>query len=205
MPHPDTTFHGLRVSWAWGVVLTYLADEKKIRFKINSARRTKADQLEMIRKHGIYNASSNPHGAAPYSPNAPHVSEGRQNHALDIDSSGDGENRVQRALHSMGVEAINNVVTEAWHLYVPNEHDLIALAERLQSKMFPRLYKGVINRSATTELQKLLRMKGYKSVRVNGKYDLATRLAVRRYQRKKGLTTTSKSHVTEKTWRSLRG
>lgn len=67
----------------------------------------------------------------------------------------------------------------------------------------PIIKKGSTNRSAIRTLQKLLRGVGYKSVSVNGKYDLRSRIAVRRFQRKHKLHVDGV--VGARTWQELRG
>ncbi len=73
-------FKGRRVS---GSVYTILMEaERRLASRggvpLNSRKRTRADQERLIREQGVYNSVTNPHGAALYSPNAPHVWEGRE-------------------------------------------------------------------------------------------------------------------------------
>ena len=66
----------------------------------------------------------------------------------------------------------------------------------------PIIKKGSTKREAIRTLQKLLRSVGYKSVSVNGKYDLRSRIAVRRFQRKHKLPVDGV--VGARTWAALR-
>lgn len=66
----------------------------------------------------------------------------------------------------------------------------------------PIIKKGSTQREAIRTLQKLLRAVGYKSVSVNGKYDLRSRIAVRRFQRKHKLPVDGV--VGARTWAALR-
>lgn len=129
---PDTTFQGHRVSQAWGVVLPVVAE--RVRFRLNSGRRTKAEQEHLVAQKGVW-SQSNPTGAAAYSPSAPHVRAGREDHALDIDTNvGDGEAGVQRELARLGLRTENEIGAEPWHLEAVSEAALLALAARLQRR-----------------------------------------------------------------------
>ena len=66
----------------------------------------------------------------------------------------------------------------------------------------PIIKKGSTLRDPIRALQKLLRAVGYKSVSVNGKYDLRSRIAVRRFQRKHKLPVDGV--VGARTWAALR-
>lgn len=66
----------------------------------------------------------------------------------------------------------------------------------------PIIRKGSTLRDAIRTLQKLLRGAGYKSVSVNGRYDLRSRIAVRRFQRKHHLV--ADGVVGYATWSKLR-
>lgn len=66
----------------------------------------------------------------------------------------------------------------------------------------PVIRKGTTLHSDVKKLQRLLRAVGYKSVSVNGRYDLRSRIAVRRFQRKHHLPIDGV--VGARTWSSLR-
>jgi hypothetical protein len=67
----------------------------------------------------------------------------------------------------------------------------------------PTLRKGMTpNRKAVTRLQHLLRAAHVADTPLNGKYDVATRLAVKRFQRKHNITP-DLATVQERTWKAL--
>lgn len=118
-------FQGKRVSRTWGRILR-AANRHGVKFTLNDGQRTMADQRQRVRDHGLW-SPSNPTGAAQPSPTAPHVREGHENHALDVSTLDGGETRLQNWLNSQGLNAINTVSTEAWHLEVLDEAALIRL------------------------------------------------------------------------------
>jgi N-acetylmuramoyl-L-alanine amidase/Putative peptidoglycan binding domain len=68
----------------------------------------------------------------------------------------------------------------------------------------PTLFKGMSpNREAVTRLQKLLRGANVADTPLNGKYDEATRVAVKRFQRKHDIPTDDQATVGPKTWKAL--
>ena len=68
---PDNRFDGKKVSTAWDVVLTH-ARRMGVQFRLNSGRRTMAEQRALVKAKGLW-SSSNPHGAARPMPWAPPV------------------------------------------------------------------------------------------------------------------------------------
>lgn len=102
------------VSAKWLVVLVAAADAG-VNFRINSGQRTMAQQWR------LYNAYLGGSGvlAAYPSLRAPHIRT--PNHAIDVDSWNDGENKLQAWLRSEGVTARNTVATESWHLELTDE------------------------------------------------------------------------------------
>ncbi len=66
----------------------------------------------------------------------------------------------------------------------------------------PVIRKGSVLRDDIRRLQKLLRAVGYRSVIVNGRYDILSRIAVRKFQRKHNLT--ADGVVGPRTWAALR-
>lgn len=126
------TFNGKRVSGAWKTILDE-AWAQGVRFQLNSGQRTMAEQQALYAQNMSNGAPrpGRPLTAYP-NPSAPHIKRGRQNHALDIDSGGNGENELQAWLRRRGVNAINNVPSEAWHLDPVNEGDLLRLAEKIR-------------------------------------------------------------------------
>ena len=122
-------FQGKRVSRPWAVVLRAYENHPKRHIQLNSGRRTMGEQQHLVDTLGLYHPVTNPDGAAAPNPDAPHIWRGRVNHALDIDQwVGDGEQDFQDWLNSKGVRAINNVITEGWHLFVPDAQELRELA-----------------------------------------------------------------------------
>lgn len=198
----DKTFKGNRVSDSWYVILTEAA--KHVAFVLNSGRRTRAEQEALIRQKGVW-SPRNPTGAAAYSPSAPHIREGREDHALDVDTGGGGNARLSKWLASQGLTVDHEIGAEPWHTEARSEQALRALAARIRAdNADPVLVKGRINTAATRRLQTMLRGRGYKSVRINGKYDLVTRAAVRKFQRAHKIPVTNDSRVGPATWKALR-
>lgn len=118
-------FQGKRVSRAWRTVLTEA--DRHIDFQLNSGRRTMREQWALWR---AYRAGRGNLAAFP-SPFAPHIRKGFPNHALDVDSWNDGENKLQRWLRRHGAPATNTVVGEAWHLEAPLR-GLLKLTRRIR-------------------------------------------------------------------------
>lgn len=68
----------------------------------------------------------------------------------------------------------------------------------------PTLTKGMTpNREAVTRLQRLLRGANVQDTPLNGKYDVETRTAVKRFQRKHNIPTDDQATVDDRTWRVL--
>lgn len=124
-------YHGKRVSRQWRIVLNE-AERDGVLFTVNSGRRTMAEQWRLVRQKGVW-SPSNPHGAARPAPWAPHIRVGRQDHALDIDTGGGGETRLQGWLVKHHAAAVNTVPGEPWHLEVPRGQ-LRKLARRIAKR-----------------------------------------------------------------------
>lgn len=125
-------FQGKRVSPAWKTVLDQ-AVRDGISFQLNSGQRTMAEQQALYNQNmsGGRPRPGRPLTAVP-DPGAPHIKAGHQNHALDVDSVGNGENELQAWLRRHGVEAVNNVPGEPWHLDPVVERDLMLLASKIR-------------------------------------------------------------------------
>ena len=137
------------------------------------------------------------------SPNAPHIRVGRIDHAIDVNSLDGGETRLQRWLEEQSCRPSNPVRGEAWHMEL-TATQLRRLAARLDVDDTPPLRKGMKpNRAAVRRLQKWLRALNVK-VPLNGRYDLATRAGVKRWQRRNGIPTDSNATVGDVTWRKLK-
>jgi hypothetical protein len=199
MARNDSTFQDKRVSHSWRVVL--LEASKRVDFRLNSGRRTMAEQWYLYRNRGRPGFAKI---VAFPNPNAPHIKVGRQNHSLDVDTGvGDGEQALERELERLGLVIINDVAGEPWHQTEQSEARLIAVAARIAKvPVNATLKKGVVNPDAVTALQRLLRAAGMNRVPLNGKYDLRTRQAVRRYRKKHGMEVNS--NVDAHFWKRLR-
>ncbi len=204
----DGLFQGKNVSDEWDVVLTDAA--KRVSFRLNSGRRTMREQAALFAQNMVRPGvprPGRPMTAVP-NPNAPHIMVGRPNHSLDVDTAvGDGEQTLERELERMGLVIINDVAGEAWHQTERDARRLRRVAGRIEAANTdptPTLTKGMPpNRKAVTRLQRLLRGSGVTGVPLNGKYDFATRLAVKRFQRKHAIPTDPKATVGDKTWALL--
>lgn len=79
-------------------------------------------------------------------------------------------------------KACSDAPSEWWHVKF-NPHCTHATWRPSHAVSLPTLRKGTGHSGYVKKLQRLLRHKGFKTVRVNGHYDLATRRAVRRIQK----------------------
>lgn len=126
------TFQGKNVSDDWEVVLE-AAWEDGVRFALNSGRRTRAEQERLIREKGVW-SPSNQTGAAAYSAQAPHIREGLDAHALDVDvEDHNGNARLMAWLRKRGVYARRPIAAEPWHMEI-SEDALHRLAKALRWK-----------------------------------------------------------------------
>jgi len=127
-------FQGKRVSPAWKTILDE-AVKDGVRFQLNSGQRTMAEQQALYDQNmsGGVPRPGRPLTARP-SPTAPHIKQGHQNHALDVDDVGNGENELQAWLKRRGVNAVNNVSSEAWHLDPVVEAELLRLAAKIKAE-----------------------------------------------------------------------
>lgn len=118
-------FDGHAVSKPWHIVLKHLR-KAGFNFHINDGRRSLALQRRRVQEHGLYNAKTNPTGAARPSLAAPHINFGRANHALDADNAAG----LCEALNARGVRCTRPMAAEPWHLQV-DRGDLIRYANRI--------------------------------------------------------------------------
>jgi hypothetical protein len=128
---PDNRFDGKPVSRDWDFTLTH-ARRMGVHFRLDSGRRTMADQWRLVREKGVW-SPSNPHGAARPTPWAPHIRVGLQAHSIDVNSLDGGENRLQRFLEREGLHPVNDVPGESWHMTV-GERELRAYAKWVRAR-----------------------------------------------------------------------
>ena len=119
---------GQPVSKPWHIVLTHYR-RKGGRFRVNSGRRTIADQWRLYR---LYKSGRGNLAAYPQ-PGAPHINYGRANHAIDVDATAGGAERMVEWLRGKGVYATRPVPGEPWHIQVPNDQ-LKRFAARIERK-----------------------------------------------------------------------
>lgn len=107
------TFDGEQVSAQWFTVLTS-ARNAGVRFRLNEGHRTFARQKYFwdgwqARRPGFARA-------APPTHNAPHIRTGRIDHAVDIESTDGGAQRLIRWMQKNGLRAVLTVRGEPWHI-----------------------------------------------------------------------------------------
>lgn len=123
---------GQPVSKPWHTVLTHY---RRVggRFTVNSGRRTLRDQWRLYRlyKSGRGNLAAYPN------PGAPHINYGRANHAIDVEATTGGADRMVKWLRGKGVHATRPVSGEPWHIQVPNDQ-LKRLAASIERKRAQR-------------------------------------------------------------------
>lgn len=125
-------FDGHRVSEPWFQVLT-AARGDGVRFRLNSGRRTMAEQQRL---YDLYRAGRGALAAVPNA-RAPHIREGRDDHALDVDMYwGDGIAGLRRWLLAHRVATSLTVPGEGWHLEADSAAALRAAAERLRAPRY---------------------------------------------------------------------
>lgn len=119
------------VSGEWFVLLWDIAHHDHVAFNVNEGHRTMARQQQLVNELGLYNSQTNPHGAAAPSDHAPHIKTGHPDHAIDFDNAAG----VDAAAHKRGVELLNTVSTESWHLE-PNPAQLYAYWKKNHKRVF---------------------------------------------------------------------
>jgi hypothetical protein len=190
----DTWYANRRVSGSWALVLT--AAHKVTSFRLNSGRRTMSEQW--------YFYTHQPPPAAYPNANAPHIRVGSEAHALDIASTDGGVYRLAAVLRRWGAYPRWTVPGESWHIEV-TAPELATLTKRFRSPG-PRTLRRGAHGATVKRLQRILRARGFKTVPAPGKrghgyYGRTSRSAVRRIQRKHGLTVDGV--VGPKTWQLL--
>ena len=111
-------YQGKRVSKYWRVVLL-AAQDAGVKFQLNSGQRTLAEQQNLVNRLGVW-SPSNRKGAARPNRNAPHIRQGQQHHALDVDTfaQSNGNARLAAWLRSEGIKVMYTVPGEPWHMEV---------------------------------------------------------------------------------------
>ncbi len=123
---------GQPVSKPWHTVLTSYRRTGG-RFRVNSGRRTIADQWRLYR---LYRSGRGNLAAYPQ-PGAPHIRYGRAHHAIDVDAfayrtaRSTAPQRMVRWLNASGVRASRPVHGEPWHIEV-DRGDLLRFARELE-------------------------------------------------------------------------
>lgn len=176
----DTYFRGKRVSGSWAVVLNRAG--RVTSFRLNSGRRTIQEQW--------YFYNNQPPPAAYPNPRAPHIDQGNESHALDVNQTDHGVYRLAAVLRRWGMIARWTVRGEPWHIEVA-EGELRAAARRFR-RSGPRTVKRHSSGKTVRRLQRILRARGFKSVpgrgqKGHGYFGRTTASAVKRVQRKHGL------------------
>lgn len=93
---------------------------------LNEGRRTMAEQQHFF--------DNQPPLAAKPSPNAPHIWEGRENHALDANSHNGAAKRLANFYESQGVDVVFNVPGEDWHFQPTSEEQLARAADKIRKQ-----------------------------------------------------------------------
>lgn len=133
-------YYGKRLSKPWNTILRR-ADKVGVKFRLNSGRRTMAEQWRLYR---LYRAGRGNLAAFP-SPTAPHIRVGRVDHAIDVDSLDGGETRLQNWLRKHGVRVTNPVRGESWHMEAPAS-DLRRFAKQIRKERAARRRRRIRRR-----------------------------------------------------------
>lgn len=111
---------------------------------VNDAHRSMALQAQRVREHGEW-SPANPTGAAPPTPAAPHIRVGREDHALDVQTTAIG--RFMAWLAGNGVPTHRPVLeatdTEPWHMEALTEGELIHFGRACEEDERPPRYTAL--------------------------------------------------------------
>lgn len=144
-------FDGKLVSSEWSTVLN-AARKAGVRFRLNSGRRTMAQQQALYAAHlrHLRGGPWAPLAAVPRA-TAPHIRVGRPDHACDVNALDGGANRLLAWLRRQGARAALTVSGEPWHIEVPRA-DLVRLARKFAD---PLRALNATERRLVTELDRL--------------------------------------------------
>ena len=154
---------GEEFSTAWYWVIRAAVRDGIIKITdVNDAHRSMQLQAQRVREHGLW-SPSNPTGAAPPTPSAPHIRIGREDHALDIQTSAVG--RIMWWLAHNGVRTHRPVLDasgqEPWHVEAVDEAALSRFGrrcyERLRQPRFTAREKRLMNAPNTRRTRLALR------------------------------------------------
>lgn len=123
-------YFGYEVSEPWFVVLS-AADAHGVNFRVNSGHRSLAKQQYLW--DGWQRRAPGFNRAAYPSNDAPHIRTGRIDHAVDVENTDGGAQRLANWLRANGVSASFPVPGESWHIEVPADQ-LERLAARFRDK-----------------------------------------------------------------------
>lgn len=195
------TIDGEKVSEQWFALLHDIRFIDKVAFHVNEGHRTLARQAYF---YALYRSGKGPIAAVP-GPNAPHIRSGRFDHAIDFNNA----EGVKEAAAKRGVTLTRTVlnpdgsVREEWHL----EANATELQSYFTNHHYPTIQPFYVrpfvanDKVSVKHAQRLLRHKGFATVKVNGKYDLASRKAVGRFQHAHKLKVDRV--ISAATWRAL--
>lgn len=143
MAHVDyVRFGDDKVSKPWATVLRAAARAGVIAITdLDDGHRSMALQAQRVREHGLYNAITNPHGAAAPSATAPHIKLGHIDHAIDVNALNGAVTRLDAWVAAHGEQLARTVPTEAWHReIVGGEAALRRLARKVSDPVaaFPK-------------------------------------------------------------------
>jgi hypothetical protein len=182
-----TRYQGERVSKPHAAILRSYERKFGTPVQINDGARTIPEQWD---RWNTYQRGG-PLAAYPNA-SAPHIKDGADNHALDINSgNAPGQaSHVAAYYKSLGVNVAFNVPGEAWHMDTLDVGSLRDAAKKVDS-----ILKVGSFGPAVVRLKKLLYDKGYRnfsgkrsSNRYRPMFNKWTRAAVKRFQREHGLT-----------------
>jgi len=186
-----TPIDGEQVSREWGVVLHDMR-QAGVAFRVNEGKRTFARQLFFWRLY----LSGRGNLAARPSHNAPHIRTGRIDHAIDFNNA----TGVVYWLRQHAIRATLPVPGESWHVEAPAAALVKYAADHGGGDPVIRPRRPNPT-AAVKRLQKLLAGLNLTDT-VNGRYDLRTRRAVRRFQHRHAMKVDGT--VGPATWAALR-